>query len=181
MQTLREKHDEDEDIGPRTQESSHSSSFGNGKTNKRDEFKQKRMTLRASLEEMIVEYLRGLAPDDERIADRHFERMKRDDGIDVHTESKTEKYSEVVLNGVQSDEFNKNNTKRVQNQMDARNMELVKNESHANDNENKKTSAKNVCYERRQRITQLDRIELNSAIQNDSDYEHNIRNLVNYR
>lgn len=169
MQALRERHDEDEDLGPQVQASS---ILGN--VYQRDDLKQKRTMLRASLEELIVEYLRSLAPDGD---DQHMDRRQKREN--------NENFVDALIDGT-----SENATKNISGS--EKSAIVVTNESHINDKRNgsrlqignanaTSSSSKVVCVERKQRITQLDRIELEKALQNESDYEHNIRRLLIYR
>lgn len=174
MQALRERHEEDEDVEPQVRASSIL-----GSVYRRDNLKQKRTKLRASLEELIVEYLRSLAPeDDDRHSDRRHKRDINGNAIDAL-----------------SDDAAKNaNRNPSGSEKSAINAIVVKNESHISDghtdepvqNENENatstsSSSKTVCAERKKSVSSLDRVQLEKALQNESDYEHNIRLLLNYR
>lgn len=129
-----------------------------------NELKRKRMNLRASLEELLVEYLHGLAPD-EAAADRS--RVKRSP-IDRMTQNSD---AEIV-----------NKSKRREENHNNYSGESVKESIRVDDTANAtRNASKSVCAERRQRITQLDRNELSAVFNHDSDKEHNIRRMLNYR
>lgn len=172
LQALRERHDEDEEARPQVQASSIL-----GSVIHRDDLKQKRTKLRASLEELIVEYLRSLAPEEE---DRHLERRhKREingNSIDALSDDDAAKKLNRSASGSVKSAINAIVLKNESHISDDRNGDPVQ-----IDNENATLSSKNVCAERKQRIAQLDRIELEKALQNESDYEHNIRSLLNHR
>lgn len=155
---LRQKHIEDEDIDSAnsfdlSNQNVATASFSIPITSSKDainETKMKRMTLRASLEELLVQYLRGLAPENQDIITEHT-RKKRSNNIENKKISVLDEVNESDDESVGNDEIKK---------------DLIKN---------------NTCPQRRQRITQLDRYDLNDAIQNDAEDEHNIRKMLNYR
>lgn len=194
LETLRQHHEEDEKIDTTEPNALNVriASFGLGQKSKSDpnDLKRKRMTLRASLEELLVEYLRNLAPehDDGSIGDRS--RVKRhanpSNGIANDKESNTESDKSILSRS----DVNNSSAKAANLIGDNNSVApaLLLNESiDANDGDDDNrvnatsSTPKNVCAERRQRISQLDRNELDAALQNHTDYEHNIRRLLNYR
>lgn len=192
LETLRQHHEEDKELEttePNALNVRTASFFGPKQKETVNDLKRKRMTLRASLEELLVEYLRNLAPEtDDSIEDRS--RVKRSirnigsnavAGSDYHL-------SHSVVNNVnnssaQAEKLSVDNNSAIpppsvlRESIDAN----TDDGDDVNNDDGTKNASSNSCPERRQRISQLDRNELNAALRNDSDYEHNIRRLLNYR
>lgn len=159
LYALRQSHTNDSATSPPiepTAQTVKTASFGFGAKPKDDvnDLKRKRMTLRASLESLLVEYLRGLAPEsDNDLMDDHRMRVKR---------SNSQQYSDREVNRTRNHLKNSIEMAEVDDSM-------------------RRTNSSKNCTESRRRVTQLDRNELASAIQQISENEHNIRSVLNYR
>lgn len=128
-----------------------------------NEMKRRRMTLRTTLEELLVEYLSSLSSEDTTHLERY--RAKRDLANLYSDIEKLEQYDEIDLNS--------------DNEIP---MPAHTNGSHAADiKEEKKNNDTELCSEQRQRITQLDRNELAAALLKIPSNVHNIRRQLNHR
>lgn len=128
-----------------------------------NELKRKRMSLRNTLEELLVEYLGSLSSEDNTHSARY--RAKRSLAAVTGDIETLEQYQEIDPN------------------IDIEVKTADNNSSHADIREKAKNSTKvaEVCAEQRRRITQLDRNELNAALQEVPSNQHNIRRHLNYR
>lgn len=191
LEALRRSHKKEDDSTEPTVRTVKTASFGFGNRPKDDvnDLKRKRLTLRASLESLLVEYLRGFASNnDDGFADDR-SRVKRSiDALSAATAAAVEQLQndEDQNRNENSDAKNVNSSNVREDENGVGNNYSDKNANEfsvaADDRINRTTNAsKSFCPERRQRITQLDRNELAKAIQNISEHEHNIRSLLNYR
>lgn len=168
LEVLRQNHDVGKDsISPDPiVQNVQTASFGSGiqNENTKNDFKKRRMTLRASLEELLEEYLRGFASEsDETI--KGYSRVKK---RSVNSESVESRQAMIM-----SKEKFKSAIPNVENSGKI-------DENIAYDEKLNITNS-TFCPERRQHITQLDRNELSDAIQKHSDNEFNIRKILNHR
>lgn len=162
------------------------------------ELKRKQSALRASLEELIVEYLRGLtAEGDNDLSNEYFEhnrerRKKRDHRTGTAGQSRSNSISSTastVGNDIEIDVLSESDEKRKRIQFsDGSITELDENAVEAEaaaalhaQTIKKELLQQPVCGVKKRRIIHLDRNVLDSAAGNESDYEHNIRRLLNYR
>lgn len=165
------------------------------------ELKRRQSTLRASLEELIVEYLRGLTAEGESdLSNEYFEhnrerREKREkrrtkntmlhdiDGLgssnDIEIDVLSESDKRDGGGGGERGRHRVEHGASIISDVDDKNNELnTDGRATVRDDKRKEQI---VCAEQNRRITHLDRNALDSAVGNESDYEHNIRRLLNYR
>lgn len=167
------------------------------------ELKRKQSALRASLEELIVEYLRGLTAEGEPdLSNEYFDhnRKKRDNRRRRTYTSNTDTFAneidgnaDSVSNNIEIDVLSENDAERRRVQYNAGNLtEIDENSEYSSDEARPSTMKysgesvvqqkdRPVCGEQKRRVIHLDRHILDSAVGNESDYEHNIRRLLNYR
>lgn len=179
------------------------SSFNFGVTPKADgdvddanDLQRKRMNLRASLEELLVEYLNlrttsSVADDetsDDTANDGNRSRVKRASSESFPQSAAIHARLPQKRNVNDNDAKIRINIGNGEHRLPISQTGEIPNESIELDNDDYGNStaatnatAKNVCEQRRQRITQLDRNELATAIHSGSEHEHNIRGLLNYR
>lgn len=122
------------------------------------------MTLRASLEELLEEYLRGFAPENNE-AIKGYSRVKK---RSVNSESAESRQTMIM------------SKKKVKKSILPVEKSGQIDENIAYDEKRNITNS-TFCPERRHRITQLDRNELSDAIKKNSDNEFNIRQILNHR
>lgn len=212
LEALRQHHDEmynDDSNATSVRPSVHrdvktASAFNFGATPKADdanELRRKRMNLRASLEELLVEYLNlrtASVTDDtsnDAINDRddRLPRVKRSSKSLPQTIANA-RNSQIRKRNVDAATDDDHISSRVNSANDEQRLQTssqtveipngsiqIDEDSADNSNATATNVTKSVCPQRRRRITQLDRNELAKAIQSGSEHEHNIRGLLNYR
>lgn len=167
------------------------------------ELKRKQSALRASLEELIVEYLRGLTADSEpdltkdSFQHSRVRRSSRRQRVEAqnanpnvnHTEANTKN----IINDIEIDVLTANDVERRHIQLASGNLsDLYENSEYINDevppatlthidDSVGKQKDQTVCGNQKRRVVHFDREVLDSVVENESDYEHNIRRLLNYR
>lgn len=142
------------------------------------DLKLKRNSLRASLEELILEYLKGLAPspNDEENYMEFSKRIRKKREIYVNEENKHENNSDKL--DLDADSVYQ------RTELGAMNITVTSDEDYDSDTKYdryKSVSERSVCLEHRRRITQLDQFILDKSSENEADDEHNIRRILNYR
>lgn len=198
LTTLRHHHEED-DVEIKRGQKSYPNDAGDTKHNLKE--------MRSKLEGLLVAYLTNLSPGGEQLISEHNghlsenTRKKRDnfassDKNRVNTISENNNELDgndvaIDLSDSVSDASNKTSAikleKKKRVQIGVRN-DTVVNSTEQNSNEKSQhsnntiaQSAQNECNLRNQRITVLDRYDLNSSMQRETNSEHNIRLLLNYR
>lgn len=200
LEALRQHHDEmysDDSNATDVRPSVHrdvktASAFNFGATPKTDdasELKRKRMSLRISLEELLVEYLRTASVTDDTSNDAingrddRLPRVKRSSKSLPQTNSYARKRNvDTAASTVAVDDHI--GSMRISSQtveMPNGSIEIDEDNTADNSNATATNKTRSVCPQRKRRITQLDRTELAKAIQSGSEHEHNIRGLLNYR
>ncbi|XP_031624610.1 uncharacterized protein LOC116341594 isoform X2 [Contarinia nasturtii] len=183
LEALRQAYNKDNETADPTVKPIKVASFDFGLTPKDDanDLKRKRMTLRVSLESLLVEYLRGLAPDNNNglTDDSRGGRVKRSNSAEMSLQT-----NDQNENSENSDAKNVNNSNVRKENLVIRNndSENAYDNDETDDRRNRRTNAsRSFCPEHNKRVTQLDRNELATAIENISELEHNIRSLLNHR
>lgn len=141
------------------------------------ELKSKRNSLRTSLEELILEYLRGLSPPgDEENYMEFSKRIRKKREIYVNEQNKHENKSDKL--DLEADSVYQ------RTEIGAMNITVTSDEDYDSDTKYdryRSVSERSVCLDHRRRITQLDQFSLDQSIENEADDEHNIRRILNYR
>ncbi|KAJ6646103.1 hypothetical protein Bhyg_01313, partial [Pseudolycoriella hygida] len=140
------------------------------------ELKSKRNSLRSSLEELILEYLRGLSPPgDEENYMEFSKRIRKKREIYVNERNEHENKSDKL--DLDTDSVNQ------RTEIGAMNITVVSDEDYDSDTKYdryRSVSERSVCVDHRRRITQLDQFALDQSIEDEADDEHNIRRILNY-
>lgn len=159
--------------------------------------KRKQTALRASLEELIVEYLRGLTGEgDNDLSNEYFEhhrerrekreRRKNDANVRSNEVTGGSVADNIEIDVLSESDRNGGSDRRRLRFGATENITDVESEEYNEDGSSRKhgkvaTKKDAVCTEQKRRISHLDRNVLEQALANESDYEHNIRRLLNYR
>lgn len=133
---------------------------------------EKKDNLRASLERLIVEYLKKLTSDDR-------------ESFEDNPRNRRNLNNLTSLVPVKSDSENLNNktdSEVIEERIEigVRNITVSESVDSYEDKINM-LYEQTMCSERKRRIAQLDRFELEDALKNETDTEHNIRRILNYR
>lgn len=146
------------------------------------ELKSKRNSLRASLEELILEYLRGLSPPgDEENYMEFSKRIRKKREIYVNEQTQHENNSDKLDLVVDSDVYQRTEIGAMNITVTSGDDDDDVDDSDTKYDRYKSASERLVCLEHRRRISQLDQFALDQSIENEADNEHNIRRIVNYR
>lgn len=147
------------------------------------ELKTKRNSLRASLEELILEYLHGLAPPGDEENYMEFSkriRKKRDiDDDDDDASSQPELNSDKV--DLDADSVYQRTEIGAMNITVTSSADDEDFDSDTKYDRYKSVSERSMCKDHRRRIMQLDASSLDQSIESEGDHEHNIRRILNYR
>lgn len=195
LTTLRQHHEEDDVDIKKVRENSPTDAV---------ESKQNLKEMRSQLEGLLVAYLTNLSPAGEQISYEHLSdntRKKRDNFESSDRKNSVNNISSKNVNNndlddnavaidisdsVSDDASNKTSAIKIENkkrvQIGVRNVtDTVVNSAEKNSNNTIAQSAQSECNLRNQRITVLDRFDLNNSMQRENSSEHNIRLLLNYR
>lgn len=161
--------------------------------------KAKRNSLRASLEQLIVQYLNGLSgPADSEFSDNYLEYSRKrrnsdnESAIDDNLGKVIDKSENEVSYDDEDDDDDNEETdddgkfpSRIE--IGVRNITVPESEFESYVDKVDRYDhillgrKKSICPIRRRRVTQLDQYEMSLSIQNESTLEHNIRRVLNYR
>jgi hypothetical protein len=151
--------------------------------------KEKRNSLRASLERMIVKYLRKITSDeDDDVEDASERRNRRNLNNSTLFDSSAVVVDDMASSEKETSENSKSHVSELKNNDNSDDDEENDEENGSSDENIDGNKIKNsmwngnlMCSEKKRRITQLDRFELEKSIENEMDNEINIRNVLNYR
>lgn len=132
---------------------------------------EKKDNLRASLERLIVEYLKKLTSDDRESFEDNPRNRRNLNNLTSLQPIKSD--SENLINKTDSEV-----EERIE--IGVRNITVTESVD-SNEEKINMLYEQTMCSERKRRIAQLDRFELEDALRNETDNEHNIRRILNYR